>query len=39
MKQLLIFLLLITVFGCQTSTNKTLLFVGSYTDKQLGEGV
>ncbi|MBC3758728.1 lactonase family protein [Hyunsoonleella sp. SJ7] len=39
MKQLLVLLLTITLFGCQTSTNETLLFVGSYTDKQPGEGI
>ncbi|TWO34494.1 lactonase family protein [Seonamhaeicola sediminis] len=39
MKQLLFLLLTITVFGCQKSTNETLLFVGSYTDKQPGEGI
>ncbi|TNJ44948.1 lactonase family protein [Tamlana fucoidanivorans] len=39
MKQLLVLLLMITVFGCQTNTTETLLFVGSYTDKQPGEGI
>ena len=39
MKQLLTLLLIIVVFGCQTSTNETLLFVGSYTNKQPGEGI
>ena len=32
-------LVLLLLFGCQSKTETTLLFVGSFTDKQPGEGI
>lgn len=40
MKQILYLLFIIMIFSCQEKTpNKTLVFVGGFTDKSLGEGI
>jgi hypothetical protein len=38
-KTILFFCSTVFLFGCKTVQSKTLLFVGSFTDKKPGEGI
>lgn len=39
LKKLVVVIVLSIMFGCQNKKDRTLLFVGSFTDKELGKGI